>query len=268
VPTLDGTVASPSQQTAVADEVDRRRRETLGGSYLVRAVDELRSSGSSDALYRGYWTDRVLADPMRRGAIIGAATAEARIWRVEFARTAILFCLLAAEAFANQYLQWHLTGAEFEAADRLPTFDKYVLGPRLVHGGDLLARAAEPARTLKQLLKLRSRLVHPKLQPERPASGATVDPPDFKDFNPSGAARYLVAVALAAGSLLTDSPPGSRVDVVVAVIDQERQFFLDFGKRATDELPPFGSEPAPDLFREAIDKRHGRIQAEPPVAGA
>jgi hypothetical protein len=128
-----------------------------------------------------------------------------------------------------------------------------------VRGGEPLERTAEPARRLRRLLKLRSRLVHPKLQPERPAGGATVDPPDFEDFNPSDAARYLVAVAQTAGWLLTpSSSPGSRVDIVVAMIDQERQFFLDFGT--------FGGEPVPDLFREAINRR--RAQAEPPVVGA
>lgn len=251
-------------------EVERHRRETLGSSYLVRAIEDLRASGSSDALYREYFTDRILAepDPARRGAIIGAATAEARIWRVEFARSTTLFGILAAEAYANQYLQRRLTGAEFDAADRLRTFDKYVLAPRLVRGGDPLDRAAEPAQTLQKLLKLRSSLVHPKLQPERPPGSATIDPPDFEDFNPAAAARYLVAVALAARWLLTDSPPGSRVDVVIAIVDQERQFFLDYGERAAGELPAFGSEPAPDLFRETIRRRQARARLGPPVSGA
>jgi len=260
-----------AQQAAAADEVERRWRETLGGSYLEQAIGQLRSSGSPDALYRGYPPLRRLpADPMQQAMLIAGATLSARRRRVESARSAILYCILAAEAYANQYLQSHLTGAEFDAADRLPTFDKYVLAPRLVRGGDPLERTAEPARTLKRLLKLRSRLVHPKLQDRRPAGAAADDPPEFEDFNPHAAACYLVAVAQAAGWLLASGAcPGSRGDIVVAVIEGERQFFLDFGKRASDELPPFESEPAPDdLFLEALSRRRARLRPNPPVAGA
>jgi hypothetical protein len=259
--------AADSTRLAQAEEVERRRRQTLGGSYLGQAIDEIRSSGSPDALYRGYpHRGQLPADPMRRAMVIGATTATARRRRVESARSAILYCILAAEAYANQYLQWHLTGAEFDAADRLPTFDKFLLGPRLVRSGDALKRGAEPAQTLQKLLKLRSDLVHPKLLPARPAGGAAHDPPEFEDFNPYAAARYLVTTADAVGWLLARSRPEPRVDIVVAVIDLERQLFLDFGKRATDQLPQFGSEPAPDLFLEAISRGRDRIEEEPPAA--
>jgi hypothetical protein len=256
------------EQPSATDEAERRRRVTLGGSYLGQAVDEIRSSGSPDALYRSHPPRGQLpADPTRRAIVMVAATAMARRRRVESSRSAILYCILAAEAYANQYLQWHLTGAEFNAADRLPTFDKFLLGPRLVHGGDVLKRGAEPAQTLQELLKLRSDLVHPKLLPARPAGGAADDPPEFEDFNPYAAARYLITTADAVSWLLASSRPEPRVDIVAAVIDQERQLFLDFAKRATHELPPFGSEPAPDLFIEAIRRANNRTQAEPPAAG-
>ena len=59
----------------------------------------------------------------------------------------------------NQYLQWHLTGAEFKGADVLPTLEKYLLGPRLVVGHDLFKRGENPIQTLGKLFGLRSRLV-------------------------------------------------------------------------------------------------------------
>jgi hypothetical protein len=65
--------------------------------------------------------------------------------RFEYARSATLYAILAAEAYANQCLQWHLSRKELEAADKLPTFDKYLLGPRSVHGSSLLERAGTGA---------------------------------------------------------------------------------------------------------------------------
>jgi hypothetical protein len=82
---------------------------------------------------------------------------------VVFARSATLYRILAAEAYANDYLESNLSNKDFTAVDRLPTLDKYLLGPRLVHGQDLFTRGKEPAQTLRTLLDLRTRLVHPKL---------------------------------------------------------------------------------------------------------
>ena len=73
----------------------------------------------------------------------------------------------------------------------MPTFDKYLLGPRVVRGADLLKRGEEPAQTLHKLLSLRTRLVHPKLLPEPPPSRVGADPAEFEDLNPCDAARYL-----------------------------------------------------------------------------
>ena len=95
--------------------------------------------------------------PAIRGAL-GKRIAKGR--QRESIRSAVLFALLAAEAFANQYLQTHLSGKEFEAADKLPTLDKFLLGPRLVSGASLLDRGGEPAGTLKELCKQRGPLVH------------------------------------------------------------------------------------------------------------
>ena len=143
----------------VEQEVARQERETLAGSYLTRALAELRASGSSEALYP-ITRVGVRVSPGMRGKR-GRRIAKNR--QVEHTRSGVLFAMLAAEAFANQYLQVHLSGEEFTAADRLPTLDKFILGPRLVRGEDLLKRGREPAQTLKMLLDQRSALVHPKL---------------------------------------------------------------------------------------------------------
>lgn len=93
-------------------EVARHERQTLAGSYLERALVELRASGSSDSLYPITHAGVRVSPPMR-GAL-GKRIARGR--REESTRSAVLFAMLAAEAYANQYLQIHLTGEEFSAA--------------------------------------------------------------------------------------------------------------------------------------------------------
>jgi hypothetical protein len=146
--------------------------------------------------------------------------------------------MLAAEAYANQYLQIHLTGEEFTAADRLPTFEKFILGPRLVRGESLLDRGRQPAQTLKKLLDQRSTLVHPKLAP--PDS-------DGPSYTPLDAAEFIVAVADAAGCLIANSDPCPDIDMTLIAVDQERKYFLNFGREATERLPEITNPPAPEL---------------------
>ena len=232
-------------------DVERRRRQTLGGSYLSQAVDQLRASGSADTLYPRL-TVPTTGSAKQRAMFLAAVSIGARRRRVEFARSAILYSMLAAEAYANQYLQWHLTGSEFNAVDRLPTLDKYVLGPRIVGSSESLSRGAEPAQTLGRLLELRTRLVHPKLMPEQPRRRGGDEPVDFQDFNPRDAARYLVAVSQAAGWLLVKASSQPHFDPAIANVDLQREHFLAFGATASDELPRLGDEPAPDLMLEAM----------------
>lgn len=226
-------------------EAQRLEQTTLGGSYLSQAVDELRASGSSDRL--------LAVLPVRDGrrtAMRGAISRRLAVGRQrQCTRSAVLFAIFAAEAYANQYLQWHLPPKDFEAADRLPTLDKYLLGPRLVGVGGLLERGREPAQTLQELLSKRSALVHPKLQPHGADSGG-----DEAGLTPYDAARYIVAVADAAGALLAHSANAESrkaFDVTVATVDMEREVFLSFGKAATERLPGPTDDPAPNLMYEA-----------------
>lgn len=123
----EGTIPTPSPAD---DEAERFSKETLGGSYLSQAITELRSSGSPDTLYLGFVFE--FPFPVLTRPLDAIARNEARRRRVAYARTAILYCILAAEAYVNGYLEWGLSNEEFRVIDRLPTFDKYMLGPRLV----------------------------------------------------------------------------------------------------------------------------------------
>jgi hypothetical protein len=233
---MTATEGGPSDSEKHAEaESKRHERQSLAGSYLERAIAELRASGSPDRLYPGIRAGTRVS-PAIRGAL-GKRIAKGR--QRESTRSAVLFALLAAEAFANQYLQTHLSGKEFEAADKLPTLDKFLLGPRLVSGESLLDRSGEPAGTLKKLCDQRSALVHPKLA--KPGGGR-----DGPVYTPEEAARYIVAVADAAGWLLANSKP-AQFDMTVVAVDQEREYFLDFGRQATEQLPEITDDPAPDL---------------------
>jgi hypothetical protein len=227
-------------------EARRLEQITLGGSYLGQSVEELRASGSSDRLFEVLPASEEGRANVIRGPI-GRRLALAR--QRECTRSAVLFAILAAEAYANQYLQWHLTGEEFKAADKLPTLDKYLLGPRLVRGDSLLERGSEPAQTLKELLSKRSALVHPKLQAHGKGSQG-----NEAGVTPYDAARYIVAVADAAGWLLANSAnaeSGKMFDMTVVTVDMERKIFLSYGKAATERLPEPTDDPVPDLMGEA-----------------
>lgn len=225
----------PEDEDRAKQEVARHERETLAGSYLSRALSELRASGSPETLYPITRVGVRVSRAMRgeRGRRI------ARARQVERTRSAVLFAMLAAEAYANQYLQVHLSGEEFAAADRLPTLDKFILGPRLVRGESLLERGLEPAQTLKKLLDQRSPLVHPKLA--KPGQDGPI-------YTPEEAAQFIVAVVDAATWLMANSePPPERLPMGIIAVDQERKYFLEFGRKATKRLPEIDDDPAPDL---------------------
>jgi hypothetical protein len=234
----------PDDKSRAEREVARHERKTLAGFYLESAVDELRASGSSDELYPSIHNGIRVGPPI--GGVLGRRIAK-RLRR-EATRSAVLFAMLAAEAYANQYLQIHLTDEEFSAADRLPTFEKFILGPRLVRGEDLLERGRAPAQTLKKLLAQRGPLVHPKLAP--PGK-------DGPEYTPLEAAEFIVAVADAAGWLIANSDPRPEIDMTVMTVDQEHKYFLEFGHKATERLPESTDPPAPDLILAILTRRAG-----------
>lgn len=240
--------STPLENEQVKEAVERHERRTLAGSYLIRAIRELRAAGSPGDLYPEYGGHRKLP-PI--GGAIGKRLATGR--QREATRSAVLFAMLAAEAYVNQYLQIHLTRVEFEAADRLPTFEKFILGPRLIGGSEILERGEEPAQTLKRLLSQRSQLVHPKLAP--PGS-------DGPEYTPLEAAEFIVAAGEAAAWLLANSNPRPQIDMTMIVVDQERQYFLDFARRVTDRLPEATDPSPPDLVLEVWTKWADQHQEE------
>lgn len=177
--------------------------------------------------------------------------------RVGFARTAILFAALASEGFANEFLGEHLAPADVKAVDRLPTVEKYILGPRIVFGDRLFNRGHEPIQSIQELFGLRDKLVHAKPR-EVPERGSVFDDPaDFAEYNPARAAKYIVAVADAALLLASRSSEPLKNLTVVAVT-QGRELIKRYGKNATDQLPQLDGPVAEDLVIQAIQAVTGR----------
>ena len=250
-------------------EIDqlRRQKESLGGSYLRQAAEALRATGSAEML----WPPSALGPEMRSyhdapdALVLGRRLAHMR--RHDHARTAILFAMLAAEAYVNQFLAWHLTGRDLAGADKLPTLDKFVQGPRLAIGRQLLPRGSEPTQTLSDLLALRSRLVHPKLRQRRAMHKGQLDPPDYDTFNPTTAARYIIAVADAVGWLFVNADPPTS-DLAVAAVDFEREAFIDHAERADRTLPGPDDRPVQDLLIRAINAQIEKLRPEVDSANA
>jgi hypothetical protein len=51
--------------------------------------------------------------------------------------------------------------------------------------------------------------------------------------------------------------------VTVAIVDQERDVFLEYGARVTDVLPEITDDPAPALLFEAMSRRLALEKTEP-----
>jgi hypothetical protein len=121
-------------------------------------------------------------------------------------RSAIVFAAFAAEGYINYALAAVLSGADFDAVDRLATIDKYTVGTRLAFGQDLFPRGAEPLQTLDVLFKHRNRLAHPKPSQRRITRAELLAGPDAQEFKAGQAARYVTRIAEAA-TILTDNAP-------------------------------------------------------------
>jgi hypothetical protein len=244
---------SPEQHSgdANAESPSSPTRKSLADEYLQQACEALRASGSADGLYaeEARLSDKPLV------AAAGRALAPGR--RVGHSRTALLFAALACEAFINEFLDEHLSGADLAAVDRLPTLEKYVLGPRLATGADLFSRGSEPAQSIRELFRLRDRLVHSKPR-EMPTRGSVFDDPaDFGTCNPEAAARFIVAVAQAAERLAGKSLEPTSNFAVLAIV-MAPQLVLDFGTRAKDVLPDVHARAVEDLVMQAVQQVTGR----------
>jgi hypothetical protein len=120
--------------------------------------------------------------------------------------------------------------------------DKYALLPALAGATTVLDRGGEPLQKVKWLFDRRNELVHARPRDDR---DLTWDP---KNHNPLAAATSIVAVADAAAKLSGEVPDASILSYVLA----ERKALLEYGERATDELPEIHDPASPvDLLSEA-----------------
>jgi hypothetical protein len=130
---------------------------SLADTYLLHALDEFRSAGSAEMLYREqppwYSGDSILGPIQQR--------ADALFARLRHLRATVLFAALAAEGFANEFLASHLSGRALAAADRLPTTDKLIMGPTLAGLDPPIAYDREPGQSLTALFRARNDLAHP-----------------------------------------------------------------------------------------------------------
>lgn len=227
------------------------QRRSLAEAHLQQALEALRASGSPESLFSA--SARESPNPMMQAAARVGATGK----RVGFARTAILFAAFASEGFVNEFLGEHLSPADVKAIDRLPTVEKYVLGPRIAFGEPLFDRGHEPIQSIQELFRLRDKLVH--AQPRAvPARGSVFDDPaDFAEYNPERAATYITAVADAAMILAgRSSEPLNNLTVVA--VTQGRNIIKRYGKNASHDLPRLDGATEEDLVIQAIQAVTGR----------
>jgi hypothetical protein len=172
----------------------RRLREpdsvsSLADTYLLHALDEFRSAGSAEMLYREqppwYSGDSILGPIQQR--------ADALFARLRHLRATVLFAALAAEGFANEFLASHLSGRALAAADRLPTTDKLIMGPTLAGLEPPIAYGREPGQSLTALFRARNDLVHPLVR--KGTFPDIFESEDHRPYEPKNAAKFVIHVA-------------------------------------------------------------------------
>jgi hypothetical protein len=211
--------------------------------YLDQAVSALHASGSSDMLYG---EGRNSLDVFERAADIWDAPTR----RLGYARTAILFAAISAEAYVNAFIMepGRFSATDAGAIERLSTVDKFVLAPRLV-GHDVFDRGREPITSLKTLFDLRNALVHPR--PEAFSAGADfTEPHGFDRLNPEVAARMIAAVAH--GAWLLTSPPFGEPSSTTSLYHQGRNKLKAYGKAARAHLATATDPPKEPLYGQLL----------------
>jgi hypothetical protein len=216
------------------------QKYSRAGDYLDQAVSALHACGSSDMLYgHGRTSTSVAMHTMLR--------LEAPARRFGYARTAILFAAIAAEAYVNAFIlePGRFTTSDAKALERLATVDKFALAPRL-SGHDVFDRGKEPMTSLKSLFDLRNALVHPWPEAFEPASFE--EPHGFARINPEVAARLIVGVAH--GALRLTGPPFGQDDQFARWYYDGRTKLLAYGRRARSSLANATDPPEDSLWRQ------------------
>jgi len=164
-------------------------RASQSSAFITQAADALTDACNPRALWidAPEFYDGSLLKPAQRGLT-------ARNRRLTFLRSSVLFSALAAEAYANEFLTAVLANADADAADRLTTPDKLLLGPRLAGLDGPLDRGSQPLQTITQLFRVRNALVHPRRDgPSAYVHNLTEQ--DREQIGPRAAGRYLLGVA-------------------------------------------------------------------------
>jgi hypothetical protein len=241
------------QLREVASNTESAQPRSLGAEYLQQALEAIRASGSSEALYDHSYRS---ASPEARTEIWRAiAGRDAARRRVRSSRAATLFAAFAAEAYINEFISAHIRGRDYEAVDRLQPIAKYTVVPRLALGRALFRRDAEPLPTIADLFRRRDVLVHPK-----PGRGLVEPSPWQADsiYNPLQATVYVISVAAAARVLVAHTKTGDRIDLYAELIVRGSKFVGDYAATASQSLADVDRPPAPDLLVEML----GRDMAE------
>lgn len=235
-------------------EMKNEARVSLAGSYLLHALGEFRSAGSAEALYRElppWYSDDGILTPLQR-------TASAMDLRLQHLRATVLFTALAAEGYANEFLAAFLSGRALKGADRLPTVDKFVLGPGLAGRESPIDYGSEPGLSLVALFKTRNSLVHTSPQPG--VYAIELDADDTRPYEPRCAARYLIQVARAV--VLLHSQRDDHPNLFPAIRIWEQRSVLENHAEAIGPrllaIPPKDSEPIRDLMAQ-MDHRAIRV---------
>jgi hypothetical protein len=249
---------TPDRIRESLEEMRKEARASLAGSYLLHALGEFRSAGSAEALYRElppWYSDDGILTPLQRSV-------SARDLRLQHLRAVVLFTALAAEGYANEFLATFLSGQALEGADRLPTVDKFVLGPGLAGRESPIDYGSEPGQSLVALFKARNALVHTSLEPGIYA--IELDADDTRPYEPRCAARYLIQVARAVVLLHSqreDHPilfPANRIWEERSVLENHVDAI---GPRLLD-IPPKDSEPIRDLMAQMHDRARRKAQQD------
>lgn len=226
----------------------RQRPVTLSSTYLSQAVEAFGIINDPPTLYT-FLHGRDDLDPTGRAL----AQIEATRVRLNCSMRAVLFAALAAESYVNEFLAAHLSGQDRKAMDRLPTVSKYVLGFRIGSGKEPFKRDRWPTPILRDLFKLRDRLVHPKpgFGPE-PRLGPLG--PFEEQFTSQQVADYLIAVACAGFVVVKETYGPDHLDLWTDLIWFGRDVIREFASEAI-ALPPVDGPPSITLGRRLIEAR-------------
>ena len=238
----------------------RRRRATQSTAYLNQAAEALTDAASPRALWRA-------ADPLHRGGIFEPVQrrVDAGNRRLARLKASVIFSALAAEAYANEFLEATCAAADAAAVDRLATPEKLLLAPRLSGLPSVLERGREPHQTIRRLFRVRNVLVHPTAQGYSALVIHDLTDKDEADLGPVAAGVYLVAVArviVEMDALRDDLRLNGEAVLLFEESEAVQRFVAAMGTGIGDVPAELAPEPG-DLLSVAQERRTRRLGRAP-----